>query len=275
MDNIYGKSEFIADIALKENLSTVNSEFSPINIKRTFYTVFVKRSIDIIVSLLALIITLPINFIICLITIFDVGFPIIFRQLRTGYMGKPFQILKFRNMTNERDINGELLPPNERVTRFGGFVRKYSLDELLNFWSILKGDMSLIGPRPLPHKFYERFSERHKMRYSIRPGLECPSIRPSKSVRLYHQQLEDDIWYVENVSFLVDCILVFRLMQMVFNRKERADHANVAGGDFIGYDKTGMAFSMRRIPTEYEMRYTDYVNSFKERQQCKQGGVNG
>ncbi|WP_238329132.1 sugar transferase [Eggerthella lenta] len=85
-------------------------------------------------------------------------------------------MVKFRNMTEDRDEDGELLPPEDRITRLGLFVRSHSLDELLNFWSVFKGDMSLIGPRPLPVEFTPHMTERHKMRYAVRPGLECPRV---------------------------------------------------------------------------------------------------
>ena len=261
MNCLANKYNIIAEIVKKENLMLVNSNSKTVVVRTTFYTRFIKRFIDIILSSCAIIITFPINVVLCIITIFDVGFPVIFKQERTGKNGKLFDIIKFRNMSNKRDDNGVLLHPSLRVTKIGSFIRKYSLDELLNFWSIFKGDMSIIGPRPLPHTFYERFSERHKMRYAVKPGLECPSINHTQKVRLYQQQLEDDIWYVENASFIVDCKLVLNLVRMVFNAKERADHANVSGGEFIGYDETGMAFSNRKIPDTYEKKYVNYVNN--------------
>ena len=166
-------------------------------------------------------------------------------------------------MTYAKDKNGNLLPPSQRVTKFGTFVRKYSLDELLNFWSIVKGDMTLIGPRPLPSSFDERFSDRHKMRTAVKPGLECPCIKVDNHVRLYQEQFENDIWYVENASFLVDCKMILSLIKMAMNIKERGDHSKVGGGDFIGYDENGVAFSMRRIPEKYEKMYLEYLNRFE------------
>ena len=113
--------------------------------------------------------------------------------------GKLFKIVKFRNMTNATDERGELLPAAQRVTKFGSFVRKTSLDELLNFWSILKGDMSLIGPRPLTKPYLGRFSARHMQRQRRSSRLECPASRRARQSANWQDQFENDIWYVENV----------------------------------------------------------------------------
>lgn len=252
------KCSEIARMAARDNLEKVNlSSIIPVP-KRTVYTRFAKRILDLIVGIPCFVITLPINLVIGVITIFDVGRPIFFKQSRLGKDNKPFTLVKFRNMTNETDEDGNLLDPSLRTTRFGRFVRKYSLDELLNFWFVVKGDMSIIGPRPLPVEFLDRYSERHKYRTAVRPGLECPTLNADGHVRLYQEQFENDIWYVENVSFLVDCKMLIALFKMVFNKKERTDHANVGGGNFVGYDKDGVAFSMRRIPLEYELEYEEH-----------------
>ena len=258
------KGSYIAKIVKSDNLEKVNRSSLPVYPKKSLYLSCLKRVIDLLVAVPAFIILLPVNLIIGLITYFDVGTPVFFRQERTGRNGKHFYLVKFRNMTNEKDEHGNLLPPNKRVTKFGEFVRKYSLDELLNFWSIIKGDMSLIGPRPLPSSFDERFSDRHRMRTALKPGLECPCINAGSHVRLYQEQFENDIWYVENASFLVDCKMVISLIKMVFNSQERGDHSKVGGGDFIGYDENGIAFSMRRIPERYERMYQEYLASCKQ-----------
>lgn len=258
------KGSYIARIAAKDNLKRVNQTSKPVRPRQSLYLKYIKRVIDLAIAVPAFIILLPVNFVIGVITMFDVGFPIFFKQERSGKDGKHFYLVKFRNMTNAKDKNGNLLAPSERVTKFGAFVRKYSLDELLNFWSIIKGDMSLIGPRPLPSSFDERLSERHKMRTAVRPGLECPCINAGSHVRFYQEQFENDIWYVEHASFLVDCQMVISLFKMVFNTKERGDHAKVGGGDFIGYNDKGEAFSMRRIPQRYEQMYQHYLDSFEK-----------
>ena len=249
------KCSAIASMVKEANLQKVNEQSKPVHPRKSFYADHIKRIIDLIIVMPVFIILLPVNLFIGVVTFFDVGYPVFFKQLRTGKDGKPFYLVKFRNMTNARDKYGNLLPPSQRVTKWGAFVRKYSLDELLNFWSILKGDMTIIGPRPLPSSFDERYSERHKMRTAVKPGLECPSIHAGSSVRLYHEQFENDIWYVEHISFLTDVRMVIALIKLVFDVKERGDHAVVGGGDFVGYNDDGIAFSMRRIPKKYEEAY--------------------
>lgn len=253
------KCSTIAEMAARDNLERVNKESLPVVPKNSFYTRRVKRVLDVLIALPCFVIALPINLVIGVVTLFDVGSPIFFKQARIGKNGEPFHLVKFRNMTNETDGCGHLLPATERTTRFGKFVRSHSLDELLNFWFVLKGDMSLIGPRPLPIEFADRYSNRHRMRCAVKPGLECPTIGSDGHVRFYQEQFENDVWYVENVSFLVDCMMVVSLFKMVFNKKERTDHATVGGGYFVGYDKNGEAFSMRRIPEEYENEYAKLI----------------
>ena len=176
-----------------DRLENVDAIQKPAVPSTSFYSRYVKRCLDIIISLIILFITLPINLIIAVVTYFDVGFPIFFKQTRTGRNGKEFTLIKFRNMKNTVDDRGELLPPERRVTEWGKFVRKTSLDELLNFLSILKVDMSLIGPRPLPSIYLERYSRRHRARLAVRPGLECPPRHLGTEVWTWNDQLENDI----------------------------------------------------------------------------------
>ena len=143
-----------------------------------------------------------------------------------------------------------LLPAKERVTKFGRFVRKTSLDELLNFWSILKGDMSLIGPRPLVDAYTNSMSDRHKQRYLVRPGLECPP-RKGAFIKSWGDQFENDVWYVENVSFVVDCKLVMMLVRMVFDKKSRAMRSSATRGSFVGYYRNGESINSKQVPERY------------------------
>ena len=230
---VQNDEEAIAAYLKKRNLEKVNRNSEEVRPKSGIYVKFVKRILDLMVSIPAFLVFLPFNVIFGICTYFDVGKPILFKQTRVGRNGKDFTIVKFRNMNNNTDSDGKLLPARERITKFGYFMRRYSLDELLNFWSVLKGDMSIIGPRPLPDFFYDRMSDRHKMRYLVRPGLECPRVINVEG-ELYQQQFENDVWYVENVSFLTDVKMLFLLFKMTFS-KRRSETA--AGGSyFVGYD---------------------------------------
>ncbi|MCI8598166.1 MAG: sugar transferase [Lachnospiraceae bacterium] len=254
VENQYSRVEFYRRVARLIKCSTldyVNAHSKEVHPKISFYSKYGKRFLDIVISLLALIFTLPCNLLIAIITFFDVGCPIIFKQQRLGKNGKEFTLVKFRNMTNEQGKNGELLPAEQRVTKFGYFVRRTSLDELLNFWSILKGDMSLIGPRPLEIVYNERYSERHKMRMAVRPGLECPLLYDIDHKITWYEQFENDIYYVENLSFFLDVKMFFRLVKMVFDKKNNSMRGASMRGGFMGYSKDGMTINSQSVPIKY------------------------
>lgn len=217
-------------------------------LRDTFYTRYGKRLIDIAVSIIALLVTSPINLLIAVGTLLDVGRPVLFKQERLGKDGKVFTLVKFRNMTNETDEHGSLLPAGERVTKFGRLMRKTSLDELLNFWPILKGDMSLIGPRPLLVEYGPLYSERHRMRMAVRPGLECPTPERLDHPITWQEQFDNDVWYVENVSLATDLKLLLRIVGLVFDRRQTAIRGGGDRGVFKGYDTNGIACSEDILP---------------------------
>lgn len=209
-------------------------ECGELKIKKSFYVTFVKRVIDILMVFPLLILTLPINTLIAVITFFDVGNPIIFIQERPGLGEEPFTIVKFRNMTNAKDENGNLLPPAERITKFGKFVRKTSLDELLQLWLIFVGKMSIIGPRPLLMEYLPRYNKQQHMRHAVRPGLECPMVYSDEEAITWEKRFENDIWYVENVSFKTDCKMFFRLILLVFDKKRAGVRGVTVDTAFMG-----------------------------------------
>lgn len=254
----------LAGYLAEDRLYDINQNLEPVKVKDTVYTRYIKRLIDIVISLIICIITLPINLVIGIITFFDVGRPIFFKQDRVGRNGKIFHIIKFRNMRNTRDERGELLPPAQRVTKFGKFVRKTSLDELLNFWSILKGDMSLIGPRPLVPEYYHRYNDRHVNRLAVRPGLECPPRELTDHVWTWQEQFENDVWYVENVSFRTDCKMIFYLLRFTLDRKSANARAVADRGTFMGYDLDGEAINLDGVPQEYIDRVSAEMDGTEE-----------
>lgn len=241
------EEECVAQILKEKYLEHTNHILPEAYPKVSFYTKYGKRIIDILISLPAFLVTLPFNIIFGIFTFLDVGNPIFYKQTRVGKDGKYFTLIKFRNMNNKTDEDGKLLPPSQRVTKFGKFMRKFSFDELLNFWSVLKGDMSIIGPRPQPVFIYDRMSERHKKRTAVRPGLECPRVIHVKGEEVckFQRTFENDIWYVENVSLSLDIQMLFLLVKMVFTFKKREAQAEGNGiSYFVGYNEDGIAISM-------------------------------
>jgi len=244
---VSNEEEYAAQLLREKYLQMKNESAAPVHPRDTFYTRHGKRALDILIALPAFVILLPFNCVFGICTYMDVGKPIFFRQTRVGKDGKPFTMIKFRNMSEKRDADGKLLPPSQRVTKFGKFMRKFSLDELLNFWSILKGDMSIIGPRPQPVFIYERMCDRHKMRTAVRPGLECPRVIHVDGEELckFQRTFENDVWYVENVSLLQDIRMLFLLVKMTFSMGKRGNQAQGKGiSYFLGYNGDGIAISM-------------------------------
>lgn len=241
----------------RDRLPQVNSKLDDVTPSRTIYARYVKRALDIVLSGIALVVCFPVNLVIGIVTFFDVGRPIFFKQQRVGRDGKLFTIIKFRNMRNTTDERGELLPPSERVTNFGKFVRRTSLDELLNFWSVFKGDMSILGPRPLVPEYTHRYNKRHRMRLAVRPGLECPPRHLDGHVWRWQEQFDNDVWYVEHLSFKTDCLMLWGLVRFTFDKKSAMARATAQRGTFMGYDEFGCAINLEGVPQEYIDLFSD------------------
>lgn len=213
-----------------------NNEKIPV-VKDTFYTRHGKRAIDIILSCLGIIGSSPLYLIISLLELKFHGRPIMYVSRRPGKDEKVFSIYKFRSMTNEEDTDGKLLPEEQRVTKFGKFLRRTSLDEIPEFFNILKGDMSIIGPRPLLIEYLPLYSDRHKYRHKIRPGLVCLKLKKDRRQWTWEEQFENDIWYVENCSLMVDIKMMLRLIEEELRGSEERTSGNREG--FEGYNFTG------------------------------------
>ena len=160
------------------------------------YKFFLKRAIEFILSLLGLVFLMPIYLVIIVMVRINLGSPIFFKQERPGLNDKVFNIYKFRTMTNEHDNYGNLLPDETRLTKFGRFLRSTSLDELPSLWSVLKGDMSLIGPRPLLVEYLPFFSEKQARRHEVRPGITGWAQVNGRNAISWEEKFELDVWYV-------------------------------------------------------------------------------
>jgi sugar transferase EpsL len=179
----------------------------------------IKRGFDFFLSLLGLILISPLVIIISLLILVKLGRPVFFTQVRPGYKAEPFKMVKFRSMTNERDEEGKLLPNKDRMTRFGMFLRSTSLDELPELWNVLKGDMSLVGPRPLLMDYLSYFSEVQNRRHDVKPGITGWSQVNGRNAIGWDEKLKLDVWYVDNQSFWLDLKILYLTVFKVFKRE--------------------------------------------------------
>ncbi len=195
----------------------------------TIYAKYIKRFLDFSLSLIALILLSPVMLTVAVLEYIIHGRPIIYNTRRPGKDQKIFNLYKFRSMTNETDENGRLLPETERLTKFGSFIRRTSLDELPELINILKGDMSIIGPRPLLVEYLELYNSRHIQRHLVRPGLACVRIiSGGTGTWTWRDQFDNDIWYIENLSFLTDLKMFFAIIRKVFgNNDVRANDTRI------------------------------------------------
>lgn len=192
------------------------------------YAKFFKRAFDFFCALLALIILSPVLIVISIVVRCTMGKPVLFRQTRPGKDEKLFDILKFRTMTDKKDSAGELLPDAERLTRFGLFLRKTSLDELPELFNILKGDMSLVGPRPLLVQYLPLYTEEQKKRHNVRPGLSGLAQIRGRNALTWEEKFEWDIRYVDNITFFGDVRIILETVWKAFVRREGISHEGSA-----------------------------------------------
>lgn len=189
------------------------------NRKRSFYEMYIKSPQDFILSLIALIVLSPILIIVAVLVRIKLGSPIIFKQDRPGLNEKIFKMYKFRTMTDERDENGVLLHDSIRLTKFGKFLRATSLDELPELFNILKGNMSIIGPRPLLVQYLPLYSEHQKCRHKVKPGLSGLAQVSGRNAISWENKFNLDVEYVTNISFVGDWKIIFLTIKKVFVRE--------------------------------------------------------
>ena len=186
--------------------------------KETFYEKYVKRCIDFCGALVAIILLAVPMAIIALLVRLKLGSPVLYSATRIGKGEKPFKMYKFRSMTNDRDENGELLPDAQRMTSFGSFLRSTSADELPELFSILKGDMAFIGPRPLPPVYLPYYTEREALRHTCRGGMSGLAQINGRTSITWDEKFAYDVQYVENMSFRQDVMIFFKTIAKVFAR---------------------------------------------------------
>ncbi len=179
-----------------------------------------KRTLDITVSFAALIVSSPVILGTAIVINKKIGKPIFFKQTRPGKDEKPFEILKFRTMTDERDLNGELLPDKDRMTKTGDFIRKTSIDELPQLINVLKGDLSLVGPRPLLMDYLPLYTEEQRKRHLVKPGITGWAQVNGRNTISWEEKFKLDVWYVENQSFKLDMFILYKTIMNVIKRKD-------------------------------------------------------
>ena len=201
---------------------------------RKIYRCCIKRSMDVILSLIALILLAPILFIIALLVRIKIGKPIFFKQDRVGKNEMVFTMFKFRTMTETKDEKGFLLPDDKRLTRFGKFLRSTSLDELPELINIIKGDMSIVGPRPLLVKYLERYDENQRKRHSVLPGLTGLSQVNGRNLVSWEERFTHDITYVSNISFVLDVKIILKTIVQIVKRTGISSENSETHEEFMG-----------------------------------------
>ena len=202
--------------------------------KATFYETYIKRLLDILLSGMALICLSPVLLVTAMLVRIKLGSPVIFCQERPGRNEKIFKLYKFRSMTGEKDEQGNLLPDEVRLTRFGKLLRSTSLDELPELWNILKGDMSIVGPRPLLVKYLPLYNEEQKRRHDVRPGLTGWAQANGRNALSWEEKFRLDLHYVENISFGLDVKTVFLTVKNVLRREGISSETAATMEEFKG-----------------------------------------
>ncbi|HLR21305.1 MAG TPA: sugar transferase [Tissierellaceae bacterium] len=207
------------------------------NKKGGVYKKYLKRLMDIILSLVAIIVLSPVLLVVVILVRFKLGNPILFKQRRPGLNEEIFTMYKFRTMTNERDDDGELLSDSDRLTKFGKLLRSTSLDELPGLFNILKGDMSIIGPRPLLVEYLPLYNEHQKRRHEVRPGLSGLAQINGRNAISWKDRFNLDVEYVDNISFINDWKIIFLTLKKVVVREGISSNTSVTMEPFQGSKK--------------------------------------
>ena len=198
---------------------------------------YIKRFFDIFSSLLAIIILSPLLLIVSILVRIKLGSPVLFKQERPGKDEKIFTLMKFRTMTDERDENGELFPDEVRLTKFGKFLRSTSIDELPELFNIFKGDMSVIGPRPLLVRYLPRYNEHQHRRHEVRPGLSGWAQVNGRNAISWQEKFNLDVEYVDNYSFFMDIKILLITVVNVIKRDGISSETSATMEEFMGNDE--------------------------------------
>ena len=198
------------------------------------YDRIIKRGMDLVLSGIALLVLSPVYVVLAVLVRIKLGKPVLFSQERPGRYGEIFKMYKFRSMTDARDAKGALLSDEERLTEFGRLLRATSLDELPELWNIFKGDMSIVGPRPLMVRYLPRYNKRQRHRHDVRPGLTGWAQVNGRNAITWEQKFEYDIQYVKRESFFFDLVIILMTVGKVLRRSGISQEGNATMEEFMG-----------------------------------------
>ncbi|MDY6469042.1 sugar transferase [Acinetobacter faecalis] len=194
----------------------------------------IKRLLDIVIASIALILLSPVYFIVARKVKKNLGSPVLFRQVRPGLHGKPFEMIKFRTMKDAVDANGNPLPDSERLTPFGKMLRATSLDEMPELWNVIKGDMSIVGPRPLLMEYLPLYNEEQAKRHDVRPGITGYAQVNGRNAISWEKKFELDTWYVENQSLWLDFKIMLKTVKKVLAKDDISAEGEATMSKFTG-----------------------------------------
>jgi len=195
---------------------------------------FTKRSLDLLLTIPGLVLISPLLLLLALVVRIKLGTPVIFKQRRPGYREAPFMIFKFRTMTDQRDTEGHLLPDDQRLTQLGRFMRAFSLDELPELINVLRGEMSLVGPRPLLTQYLERYSPEQKRRHNVLPGITGWAQINGRNALSWEEKFKLDLWYVDHGSFWLDLKILLLSFWKVLTREGINHPGSATSEEFTG-----------------------------------------
>jgi len=204
--------------------------------RKGFYEAYIKRPLDFLCALGGIVVLSPVLLATAGLVKIKLGSPVIFKQERPGLNEKIFTLYKFRTMTDEKDEKGNLLPDEVRLTKFGKRLRSTSLDELPELFNILKGDMAIVGPRPLLVKYLDRYNEQQKHRHDVRPGITGYAQIHGRNTVNWEKRFELDVWYTEHVSFKRDMRILSRTVKIVLGKEGISSETSETMEEFMGTD---------------------------------------